>query len=373
MKNVLCALLILCLAALSLTAAEYRGAETVRVLDGDTLGTDLFAGCRTVDIEGFVNGDVYAGCERITVRGEVVQDVLAGCESLEIRGKVGDMVIFFGSDLLVDGEIGGDVLAFGGKVRITERGVIKGNLIVGVGDLLLEGGRVEGYVRGGAGYARLNGAVGQYLEMQAGHVRFGSNYSAPGGSKLTLPKELDPEKSGPLPDNLEIKIEKRRLFFQSLVFYWWLIALLITGLLLAALFKNFSRDYLAFAGKDFGKHLGVGFLALVAVPVGILILLLLVVTIPVGLILLALYLILLYLSLIFTALFAGDYLWKLFQKESPGTSLVWPVVLGVILVVLVPKIPFLGWLVSLAVICFGLGSFITYIWNLRRSNGTPAV
>lgn len=373
MKNIIRVLLILCAATLQLTAAEYRGAETVRVSAGDTLDTDLFAGSRTVDIEGFVNGDVYAGCKRITVRGEVAQDVLAGCETLEIQGKVGDMVIFFGSDLLVDGEIGGDLLAFGGKVRITERGIIKGNLILGAGELLLEGGRVDGYVRGGAGYARLDGTVGQYLEMEAGHVRFGTNYSAPGGTKLTLPKELDREKTGPLPDNLEIKIEKRRLFFQSLAFYWWLIALLITGILLVVLFKNFSRDYLTFAGKDLWKNLGAGFLALVVAPVAILILLLLVVTIPVGLILLALYLIVLYLSLIFTALFVGDYLWKLFQKESSGSSLVLPVVLGVILVVLIPKIPFIGWLVALAVICFGLGSFITYIWNLRRSNGTSAV
>lgn len=373
MKNAIRVLLILCLAALPLAAAEYRGAETVRVSAGDTLGMDLFAGSRIVDIEGFVNGDVYAGCQRITVRGEVAQDLLAGCETLEIQGKVGDMVMFFGSEVLVDGEIGGDLLAFGGKVRITERGIIKGNLILGAGELLLEGGRVEGYVRGGTGYARLDGPVGQYLEMQVGQVRFGSNYSAPGGSKLTLPKELHPEKSGPLPNNLEIKIEKRRPFFQSPVFYWWLIALLISGILLVVLFKNFSRDYLAFAARKVWQHLGLGFLGLVATPVAIVILLLLLVTIPVGLILLAFYLILLYLSLIFTALFVGDYLWKLFQNESSGTSLVLPVVLGVILVVLVPKIPFLGWLVALAVICFGLGSFITYIWHLRRSNGTVAI
>ena len=136
-----------------------------------------------------------------------------------------------------------------------------------------------------------------------------------------------------------------------------------------AFFKDFSRDYVAFAGRDIAKHLGIGFLAFVAAPVAIIILLILVFTIPVALITLAIYLILLYLSFVFTALYVGDYLLGLIRKNESAKPLVWPLLLGVILVLLFPKLPFIGWLFSLVIICFGLGTFVSYIWNLKQTNG----
>jgi hypothetical protein len=351
-------------------AAEYKGAEIVTVEQGDTLETDLFAGCRYAEVYGVVEGDVYAGCERITIDGVVTQDVLAGCEELQIHGKVGDMVIFFGSTLLIDGEIGGDVLAFGGRVRLTERAVVNGNLFIGAGYLNMEGGRIEGNIRGGAGRTFFNGSVGEDVEMEVGTVKFGENYHAVGGTRLTLHDKLNEEKAGYLPENLETTVKEKHRFFQGAVFYWSLIAMFIVGILIIAFFKNFSRDYVAFAGQNIGKHLGVGFLALVAPPIAILILLILVFTIPVGMITLAIYLILLYLSFVFTALYVGDYLLGLIRKNESAKSLLWPLLLGVILVVLFPKLPFIGWLFALVIICFGLGSFVSYIWNLKQANGT---
>jgi hypothetical protein len=351
-------------------AAEYKGAEIVTVGQGDTLGMDLFAGCRYTEIYGVVKGDVYAGCERITIDGEVTQDVLAGCEELQIHGKVGDMVIFFGSNLLIDGEIGGDVLAFGGKVRLTERAVINGNLFIGAGYFNMEGGLIGGNIRGGVGRALFNGIVGEDVELETGSVRFGENYRSAGGTRLTLHEELDEEKAGYIPENLETTIKKKHRFFQGVFFYWSLIAMFIVGILIIAFFKDFSRDYVAFSGQSIAKHLGVGFLALVAAPVAIVILLILVFTIPVALITLAIYLILLYFSFVFTALYVGDYLLGLIRKDESPKSLIWPLLLGVILVLLFPKLPFIGWFFALVIMCFGLGTFVSYIWNLKQTNGT---
>ena len=370
MKTVIQTMVVLIALLFSLNAAEYKGAEIVTVNEGDTLRSDLFAGCRHVEVYGVVNSDVYAGCETVTIDGEIGDDLLAGCREARITGKVGDGIVFFGQRIYIDGEVGGDVLAFGGEVRISERGVIKGNLFVGAGNLLLEGGRIEGNIRGGAGRTHLNGFVGEDVDIETGFIKFGEGYQAAGGTKLTLHKELNKENAGYVPDNLEVTIQKRERFFQGAFFYWSLIAMFIVGVLIVAFFKNFSRDYLGFTKRELWKNMGLGFLVTLIVPVAILILMLLIFTIPVALMVLAAYFSLLYLSFVFTALSLGDYLFGMLQKNGSAKNLIWPLLLGVIVVMLVSKIPFVGWLFSLAIISFGMGSFIAYIWNLKRTNGT---
>lgn len=357
---------LLMLLGVGLFAGEYRGDETVRVAAGDTLPEDLFAGSRSVWIDGVVQGDVYAGCQSITVNGEVSEDVLAGCQKLTIHGKVGDMVLFFGQTLTIDGEVTGDVLAFGGEVRITENAHIGGDLFVGTGELNIEGGTIEGKIGGGAGRAYLNAPVGGNVDLELKEVEFGPNYRSDTPTRLTMHHPLDREKAGNVPENLEVTLRKRKQFYERGYFYWSMAAMFIVGLLLIAFGKNFMRDYVNTARQRILPFTGVGFLSLVAWPVAAVILIILILTIPVGAILLVLYFIVLYLSHVFTAVFAGDYLMNLIQKEGRPTSLIVSLVIGVLLVAFLPELPFIGWLIELLIVCFGMGSLIGYIWQLKN-------
>jgi len=346
-------------------AAEYLTGNVVKVQDGDTVFSDIFSGARYVDVHGTVKGDVYAGCEALTVEGEIEDDLLVGCRNLEIRGNVKDGVIGFAQMIIIDGEVEGDVLAFGGSLRLTERAILKGNLLVWTGELRVDGASIAGNITGGSGQIYLNGLVSGKVELNAGKVNFGSNYKANKGTKLTLARELDEDKIDYLPSDLEIIVKPPQRFYQSFLFYWWFIALLILGAIIVALFKNFTRDYLTRSYINPVKALGVGFLVVVVTPIAALILMLLIFTIPIALILLALYLILLCLSIVFAALFAGNYIFKLI-KTNGKISLFWPLLIGLVIVVFVVKIPIVGFLLYLVILSFGSGSLIAYIWDLLR-------
>ncbi len=346
-------------------AAKYQGAETVRVAEGDTLQSDLFAGSRTVNIDGVVLGDVFAGCETISIGGTVTEDVVVSCREVTVRGKVGDQLISFSRSLRVDGEVDGDVIAFSGEVRIGPQAHIKGNLYVGTGKLWIEGGRIDGNIQGGVGEVHLNGEVGKSVSLKTPEFTFGPDYNAGEGTKLTLPYKPDRSKIKNLPANLEIVIKPPKKFYRSSFFYWSLVAAFITGLVLVVFFKNFLYDYLTFARQRLWQNTGVGFLAFVAMPVAVLILLLLVLTIPLGLILLAVYFILMYLSFVFSALFFGDMILKGLQKNGRQGHLILPLLLGIVVVALVPELPAIGWLFDVIFICFGMGSLVAYIWNMR--------
>jgi hypothetical protein len=203
------------------------------------------------------------------------------------------------------------------------------------------------------------------VELKGREVYFGSSYQPAKGTKLTLVKDVDREKLKNIPSDLELVIEKPKRFYQSIFFFWLFLSLLITGILVIALFKNFSRDYLSHAFENPLKHVGLGFLIMLVTPIVLFILMIIILTIPVGLILLAVYLVLLYISIIFATLFSGDYLLKLFKKNGKK-SLFWPLLSGLVLFVLFIQIPVIGFLFSLIVISFGSGSLISYIWKLRK-------
>lgn len=351
--------------------ADYRGDETVRVNAGDSLFTDLISGSRYVDILGYIDGDIYSGCQKLNMEGEVTDDIFAGAQEIMVKGKVGGMVMSAGQFVTIDGEVGGDVIAFGAEVRITPRAHIKGNLFAGSGSLMLEGGRVDGWIKGGAGQVYLNGSVGDLVSLEAGDVRFGTDYDAPQGTTLTLDKELDKDASN-IPDNLELIIKKPEAFYQSGFFYWSLVAMFIVGLLISLIFKNFTHNLLSIAGQNILKNAGVGFLFLIATPIVIVILAILILTIPVALILLALFLILLYLSSIFSGLYVGKYIFELAGKKSERLNLVLPLIVGLLIVVLLSKVPIVGWLIKLVVISFGMGSFVMYLWGLRQKEQKAA-
>lgn len=355
--------------AMSAFAAEYRGDERLIINPQDTLFADLFAGSRITDILGYIEGDVYSGCQRINVEGEITEDLFAAAQEINLRGKVGDMLIGAGQSITIDGEVGGDVVAFGGEVRLTPRANIKGNLFIGSGSFMMDGGSVGGWIRGGAGDIYLNGSVADSIILEAGSIEFGNGFRAPAGTKLILSKELDESRLAELPENVAVVVKPKKPFYQSGFLYWSVIAMFVMGLLISLIFKNFIYGLLAAAGENVLKNIGVGFLSLILAPIAVVILAILILTIPAALILLGLFLILLYLSSIFTGLYMGKYIFELLGQTSERPNLILPLIVGLILVVLLSKIPFIGWLIKLTVICFGMGSFITYMWRLRRSPG----
>jgi len=367
MLNKILFLIIVLMLAAGAGAAEYRAGGTITLRDDDSLTTDLFAGSRYVNIDGVVEGDVYAGCEQVTVNGDVLDDVLAGCRQLEIKGRVHDMVIGFAETVRIDGEVDGDVLAFGARLLISEGAKIKGNVFTGSGELRMEGGSIGGNLSGGAGKVYLNGFVKGEVDLEAGDIDFGESYLAKGGTHLKLHKDLSAYDLKYVPDDLKVEVKRPDLFFQEFIFYWYALSLLIVGFLIVILLKNFSRDYLSYISAKTGQSLGIGFLALFMTPVAIVILAILVLTIPVSLILLACYLIALYLGIAFTALFVGDFVFSKFKKEDGSRNLYLSILVGVLIVVLLPEMPFVGWLITLLIICFGLGSLLIYLWYLKSS------
>ena len=103
---------------------------------------------------------------------------------------------------------------------------------------------------------------------------------------------------------------------------------------------------------------------LVCLPVAIFILLFTVIGIPLAIFALFGYILGLYLSKVFMGVFIGDEILGVFSKRD--LSPIWSLILGLIVLTLLAKIPYLGWPVRILTMVFGLGAILLSRRTLYR-------
>ena len=133
------------------------------------------------------------------------------------------------------------------------------------------------------------------------------------------------------------------------------ISTLILGLLFIYFFPSYSRAVVSTISNRPLASLGSGFLVFILTPSVVLFLLITVVGIPLALILSAAYFIGIYLVRIFAIFWVGV---TLFERLGKRVGEGWALVLGLVVYSILTLIPFIGGLVALFVILFGLGAAI---------------
>ena len=150
-------------------SAELAGEEVYTVSQGEVVDDDLYVGANEIYINGIVKGDLIAGAQyieigptgviegdlwaggsSIVVAGVVLDDLRVAAGGVEISGLVGDDAIVAGGGgpfdfsfdaefpsieqgLRISGEVGGDLFAFAGGADIS--GSIGGDFFGGMGAL----------------------------------------------------------------------------------------------------------------------------------------------------------------------------------------------------------------------------------------------
>jgi hypothetical protein len=139
-------------------------------------------------------------------------------------------------------------------------------------------------------------------------------------------------------------------------------AALLTGILLIVLAKKQVNGALAVLKQQPWYCLGWGALLFVFSPVAIFVAFMLIVGIPLGAIALAAYIIGLYFGHILIAIFVGKWMLRLGNEQASTGKLIGALALGLFIVYLAGLIPFISIFTDLAVVLFGFGAIILYIY-----------
>jgi cytoskeletal protein CcmA (bactofilin family) len=350
-------------------ARSDRGAQSdhdaVMILPaGAVINQDYFAYGERVEISGTVNGDVYVAGGQVLVDGRINGDLLAAGGTITVAGSVSQDVRVVGGQITLNGSVGRNLTIAGGDVDLSESAAVKGGLVSAGGRVRLAAPVGSG-ARIAAGSVIVSGPVAGNLDAMTGDLRLTSKATVSGnltywsqeaasidpGAKIAggVTRKALPEVSRP-------RMETVLGALAGVVIVAKLVSAastLILGLLLIYLFPGYTQSTISTLSARPAASFGIGLLALIVTPAAATMLLVTVLGLPIGLMAIALYLVAIFLVRVFVIVWLGRALLSWRGNEVRNT---WALVVGLIVYSVLTLIPFVGGLVALSAILFGLGA-----------------
>ncbi|MDR8393997.1 hypothetical protein NC796_22780 [Aliifodinibius sp. S!AR15-10] len=353
--------------------STYRAQEVIRISSGDTLHNNVILAGQSIEVLGYLDNDLYSASRMFLFNGDVTDDAFVAGQIVSVFGHVGGMLVSAGETVVIDGIIEGDLFAAGRDITISEQAEIRGNAFVAGGTVKLNGGIIEGTLRLAGGEIALDGIINGSSNIYSDDVTFGENYSAAYGTTITSTETLHRENLGAIPENLTLNTEETDVWSVVLFQLWFFLSLVVTGLIILRIFQQTAIDISKFAAESFWKNTGWGFLAFIAVPIAILLFAVLVITIPLSVILGMLYLLSLFIGYLVVAISLGVLSIIFFTGEAKTSTHYWGLILGIIYIAILTNLPFIGWILNVLLIFFGLGSLVHYLWKISRTSRSSNV
>ena len=377
-------------------AAEFAADETYRIAEGEIVDDDLYITATEIYIDGAVKGDLFAAAQYIEIgpTGAVEGDLWAAAASIVIQGAVQDDLRAAGNGIELSGAVGDDAfLAAGGGpadfptgtgpqtippgVRVT--GEIGGDAYVAAGGAEITGS-IDGDFSGAAGTLDLAGSIGGDADISADEFSVSDAARIGGALKYTAPEQLE------LPAGVARDIdfdapaaeESASVSVVGAIFRWILrtVAIVLGVAIVGWLLFRFRPNMLvrpAAAIRANPLQTGVyGLIAaalLVFIPIASIVLVAFIWTFWGAVPAIAMFGFLIASSALvwfLSPLLTGFWLGEMIGERMGGArSPIILLLMGALLIVVLGRIPFLGWLVYLL-------SFVLALGGLLRSGAGAA-
>ncbi|MXO57281.1 bactofilin family protein [Pontixanthobacter gangjinensis] len=313
---------------------------------------DVFAAGSTVNVDTTSADHLVIAGGEVTVRNVAIEDLFAAGGELD----------------LVSGTVADDIVVAGGEITVRKTFEIGGSAVIAGGEALIEA-PVPVDLRAGAGTVYLNSRVGGDARLSGDKVTLGPE-AVVGGDLLYRTENLVIESGAvvsgqrramPAEDHSAFESWGRgagELFGKLLLAATLGFAVLV--LTVAVAVPSLMRSSAGFIKSRPLQSVGIGTLIAIGTPVAIVLLFASVIGAPLAMLLIAICLAITPVAVAATAFFVGMESRKIATKaEAPPTGwggrLLWPA-LGALVILLLGMIPFVGILVWLFALLFGLGA-----------------
>jgi cytoskeletal protein CcmA (bactofilin family) len=358
-------------------AAEFRVEEegTVKVDAGESIDDTVFLGGKTAVVAGVVDGDVFAAAERVEVTGTVRGNLYAAGESVTVSGSVQGNVHAAGRNVELDAKVGGTGFVAGQNVTVAEGAELaRGGFLAG--ESLQSKGRVGRDLHFAAEKMELSGSVERNVRGYAEKVSVSSTAAVGGDLHVTAPSEdaLEVDDGATIGGETSVDIEEEhedRAFMHPGFYFGVLaktLAMLLIGFVLVTLFPSL-RPTAPGSSKEVLRDMGVGFVALIAAPVAVLMIAFTIIGIPISIVLAVVYALLLFLSTLVAAYFAGR---RFPFGGEGGKDVTLRTGLALLTILFIVEIPFVGGGLQFLVYIFGMGVLLLHLRDLYVNRQGPA-
>lgn len=349
---------------------QFKAADNFFFPDTAIIHDDLVIAGGNIKLDGIVEGDLISASKSLVQSGLILGSLNAAAQDLDILGEVKGSVRGFAQNININGKLDRNLLAFGYAVDIKPGAEIEKDITVFCGKMTLDG-TLRGNLKGGVGELIISGVINGDVSIEAEKITLMPTARILGDFKYKSKKEAKIESGAQVSGEtvwtkLEEKEKKTKSIFtgQSLIpEMLFLLALMVTGIVLTLIFKKNAYQAKQAVGGSFLKSLGLGFVFMVCIPIAMIILLITVIGIPIAIIAFFVYAILIYIAKIPVAAFVGEKIIRALGKQGEP-SLIWSMLLGLVVLTLLLNIPYLEWPAYFVVLFTGFGAIIS---SQRRS------
>lgn len=350
-----------------------------RFVPGEPLsvGADRVAAGPTVELRDSVPGDAMVAGGQVRTAGPVAGDVLGAGGRVVVAGPVEGSVRAAGGQVEIAAPVSGNVTLAGGLVQLGDGAEVGGNAYLAGGTVEVSA-PIRGHLMVGGEEVLIDGPVDGSVEVAAERLALGDDARIRGDLSYRSPEAVDRAPGAEVAGTVTRRAPEGSPAPEWLpdVAGWvgtlfGLAAFLFTGLALGAVFPGSAERLLASGRAKPLPSLGIGVLALLAVPALLLAALITVVGIPLALAGGALFLFSVYVARAVLAMWIGDAL--LGERAGEGRRRVLLAFLvGGGLLFLVGLVPWVGTLVEVLATAFGLGAAAVALRGGRRGTASAA-
>jgi cytoskeletal protein CcmA (bactofilin family) len=344
---------------------EFRTGDNFLFPDTLIIDDDLIVACGTLQSEAVVRGDLISASSRFVQSGIVEGSIIAGAKDIDVSGQVNGSVRGFAQNININGRVNRNVIGFCAALNVKPDAEIGGDLTAFCGELNLDGNVGKG-LRGSIGTLIVSGTVNGNVSVNADEVTLMPTAKILGDFKYKSKKQAKIESGAFVSGQTfwtkkEAKKEKKPkgIFTAKSVITeaLFLLALMITGIVLTLIFKKNARRAKSAVTASFLKSLGWGFVFMVCIPIAIVVLFVTILGIPIAIISLFAYAVLVYIAKIPVATALGEKIIKALGKKGEP-SLIPSMLLGLIVLTILLNIPYLEWLIYFIVLFTGFGAIL---------------
>jgi len=335
-----------------------RGGDVVTV--HQPVRDDLYVAGGAVTVRGPVDGDLVAAGGTVLLESPATGGVLAAGGTLWIRGKVGRALRAAAGTVSVETSVGTDAVLAGRLVTL-ERGARVGRDLVAAGGTVRVLGEVGRRARLVGGTVLIGGSVAENVDVDADRVVLLPEAHVRGRLRYRSAQPLDVRPGARVEGGIAREPAARQprnlLGRGGFPWLWWTLEalwLLTFGFVAQAILPQ-AASRVSEETTRTGRSLLVGLVLLATVPVAAVLLVVTVVGIPLGLVALGLYAVTLYLGQVFTGRWIGEELLRR-ALRAPSVSPYAATAAGVLLLVGLSALPWVGWALRFAAALVGFGA-----------------
>ncbi len=342
------------------------------VVSGQEEYRNLYVGGGSVIVSKDILGDLFSAGGSVNIAGSVEDDLFAVGGNITVSSPVNGDARIAGGNVIINAPIAGDLLVAGGTVSLGANASVGGDLWVAGGVVNITS-PVTGNLKVAGGEIYINSSVGGMVDAQVDEkLTFGPQAVVLGAISYCGVK--DPVIESGAQVGTITKVERPAGYrnnnggnmFIGFSFMKTLM-LLVAGLVLLWLMRARVNHVVLSVKEKFWHNVGMGFVAMVVIPILSIMLMVTFVGSILGIILLFWYIFALMLCAVFSMMTLGHFVEHWLSKRKKGSvvaemtegftgeNVTWKTILwGALAGMILGLIPVLGWLVLCA---FYLGTF----------------